>query len=115
MVNFKLIAGAIAATAALVGGGMVIASPASAMSGTGIRTVACGAGKTAQIDWKSTGTVNLFSFNTNAPYADDTFVRQVTSNGSYSWNSGRSTLHWGFGVSPGNVTSFTERCVLFNR
>jgi hypothetical protein len=106
--------GAIAVTAGLVIGGAVAAAPANAMSGTGIRTVACGAGKTAQIDWKSTGTVNLFSFNTNAPYAADTLERQVTKNGSYSWNSGRSTLHWGFGVSPGNVTSYTERCVLFN-
>lgn len=99
----------------LTAGGGVAAAPATAMTTFGLRTFACGAGKTAQIDWKSTGNVRLFKWNTNAPYASDTLVREVTKNGSYSYNSGVSTLHWTFGTAPGNVTSWTERCVAFNR
>lgn len=105
---------AAAISASLIAGGTIAAAPANAMTGFGIRTVSCPYGKTAQIDWKSTGNVNLFTFSSNAAYATETLVRQVYSNGSYSYNSGVRVLNWGFGVSPGNVSSYYERCVAFN-
>jgi hypothetical protein len=115
MKTFNRIVGVVAVSAGVLAGGVLTAAPATAMSGTGIRTIGCGAGKTAQVDWTSTGTVNLFTYTSNMAWAQDTLVRQVTKSGSYSYNSGKSTLNWGFGVSPGNVSGYTERCVAFTR
>ncbi|MEY9851132.1 hypothetical protein ABH923_000810 [Leifsonia sp. EB41] len=115
MKTFQRVVAVVAVSAGVLAGGVLTVAPATAMSGFGIRTLGCGGGKTAQIDWKSTGTVNLFTFTSNMAWAQDTLVRQVTANGSYSYNSGKSTLNWGFGVSSGNVTSYTEKCVAFNR
>ncbi|MET3568235.1 hypothetical protein ABIC47_003751 [Leifsonia sp. 563] len=104
-----LIATAVAAS--VLTGSVLTAAPASAMWNSGSRTNSCGAGKSVQVNWKSTGNVRLFKYSNNTGLATEKLVREVFANGSYAYNSGLSTLTWQFGTAPGNVTSYSVTCV----
>jgi len=100
-----------AVAAALVAGSAIAAAPASAMWYSGARTNSCGAGKSVQVNWTSTGDVRLFTYSNNTGLANETLVREVYSSGSYAYNSGLTTLTWQFGTASGNVSSYYVSCV----
>jgi hypothetical protein len=114
MKNFKRVLAVAAVSIGLVVAGTVAAAPANAQSSF-VRTKSCAPTQSVQIAWKSTGVVDLWRFQGNSGGLwSPTLMREVTQSGSYSWNSGMSTVTWGFGVSTGNVSSYTETCVAFN-
>ncbi|MGW8429769.1 hypothetical protein ACWGJ9_01460 [Curtobacterium citreum] len=98
-----LMATTVVATTTVIGG------PAHADPYGSPLTFGCGS-KTAQINWKSTGTVRLFG-GPDRETAGNNLLREVTKSGSYSYNSGYRTFTFQFGATNGHITSIKEVCV----
>jgi hypothetical protein len=93
---------------------LLLASPALAKGPGDVRTAHCPAGKSVELYWQNTGTVELFGDRAGQFDLND-WIREYPE-GSNSYDTGISDFEWGFGnrgsgdIVPG-TSSF--RCVSF--
>lgn len=95
--------------ATLVTTSTFIGSQAQADPYGSLITFGCGS-KTAQLNWTSSGHVLLFG-GPDRETAGSNLIRELSTSGAHSYNSGYRTFTFQFGASSGHISNVKQVCV----